>query len=64
MIVKNKKNPVNNTFNLIGKRFTIMILYVMMTSQKEVRFNQLFNSVEDLGPKALSKRLKEMEKMH
>ena len=59
---KFKKNPVNNTFNLIGKRFTIMILYIMMTSQKEIRFNQLLNSVEELGPKTLSKRLKEMEK--
>ena len=59
---KIKKNPINNTFNLIGKRFTIMILYIMMTSQKEVRFNQLLNSVEGIGPKTLSKRLKEMEK--
>jgi DNA-binding HxlR family transcriptional regulator len=58
---KMKRNPINNTFNLIGKSFTIMILHMMMNS-KDVRFNQILETVEGIGPKTLSKRLKEMEK--
>lgn len=58
---KMNHNPINNTFNLIGKSFTIMILHIMMNS-KDARFNQMLESVEGIGPKTLSKRLKEMEK--
>ena len=53
--------PIDNTFSLIGKRFTIHILRDMMLFDK-TRFNQLLDSVEGANPKTLSVRLKELEK--
>jgi DNA-binding HxlR family transcriptional regulator len=53
--------PINNTFNIVGKRFAILILRNMINS-KQNRFNQLLNSIEDGNPKTLSVRLREMEK--
>lgn len=52
--------PIDNTFSLIGKRFTIHILRDMMMFDK-TRFNQFLESIEDANPKTLSIRLKEME---
>ena len=56
-----KRCPINNTFNIVGKRFAILILRNMINS-KQNRFNQLLNSIEDGNPKTLSIRLREMEK--
>jgi DNA-binding HxlR family transcriptional regulator len=53
--------PINNTFDIIGKRFAILILRNMINS-KQNRFNQLLNSIKDCNPKTLSVRLREMEK--
>ena len=53
--------PINNTFNIVGKRFAILILRNMINS-KQNRFNQLLNSIKDCNPKTLSVRLREMEK--
>jgi DNA-binding HxlR family transcriptional regulator len=55
-----KKCPLDNTFSLIGKRFTVHILRNMMSNQS--RFNQFVESIEGINPKTLSTRLKEMEK--
>jgi DNA-binding HxlR family transcriptional regulator len=54
--------PINNTFKIIGKKFTILILRNMINGNQN-RFNQLLNSIEESNPKTLSTRLKEMEKM-
>jgi DNA-binding HxlR family transcriptional regulator len=54
--------PINNTFKIIGKKFTILILRNMINGNQN-RFNQLLNSIEEGNPKTLSTRLKEMEKM-
>ena len=54
-----KRCPVDNTFKLIGKKFTVLI-YGMMSNQ--TRFNQFIESIEGMNPKTLSTRLKEMEK--
>jgi len=53
--------PINNTFNIVGKRFAILILRTMIKS-KQNRFNQLLFSIKDCNPKTLSVRLREMEK--
>jgi DNA-binding HxlR family transcriptional regulator len=53
--------PINYTINIIGKKFTILILRNMING-KQNRFNQLLNSIEDGNPKTLSVRLREMEK--
>ena len=54
--------PINNTFKIIGKKFTVLILRNMINN-KQNRFNQLLGSLEDANPKTLSARLKEMEKL-
>ena len=53
--------PVFNTLNIIGKKFTILLLRNMIF-QKQKRFNEFLNSIEDINPKTLSIRLKELEK--
>ena len=55
-----KRCPLDNTFSLIGKRFTVLILRNMMSNQ--TRFNQFIETIEGINPKTLSTRLKEMEK--
>jgi DNA-binding HxlR family transcriptional regulator len=54
--------PINNTFKLIGKKFTLLILRNMING-KQSRFNQLLNSIEKSNPKTLSTRLREMERL-
>jgi len=56
-----KRCPINNTFKIIGKKFTILILRNMING-KQSRFNQLLNSIEESNPQTLSARLREMEK--
>ena len=52
--------PIDNTFKIIGKKFTIHIIRNMaMLGQS--RFNQMLDSIENANPKTLSARLKEME---
>jgi len=53
--------PVFNTFNIIGKKFSILILRNMIYDNQK-RFNEFLNSIEEINPKTLSIRLKEMEK--
>jgi len=60
--IKMKSCPIDNTFKIIGKRFTVLILRNMINS-KQTRFNQLLKSLEGSNPKTLSVRLREMEKI-
>ena len=53
--------PIDNTFKLIGKKFTIHILRNMLMQQQS-RFNEFLDSIEGINPKTLSARLREMEK--
>ena len=53
--------PVDNTFRIVGKKFTIHILRNMILLN-QTRFNQFLDSVEGINPKTLSVRLREMEK--
>ncbi|MEW5840071.1 MAG: helix-turn-helix domain-containing protein [Thermoproteota archaeon] len=56
-----KRCPVYNTFRIIGKKFTILIIRDMMYNDKS-RFNEFLETVEEINPKTLSARLREMEK--
>ena len=56
-----KTCPIDTTFKLLGKRFTILILRDMLSLNLS-RFNQFLHSIDGLSPKTLSTRLKEMEK--
>ena len=53
--------PIDNTFKIIGKKFTVHIIR-NMAMMGQTRFNQMLDSIEDANPKTLSARLKEMEK--
>lgn len=53
--------PVDNTLKIIGKKFTVHILRNMMM-QNQTRFNEFLESIENINPKTLSVRLREMEK--
>jgi DNA-binding HxlR family transcriptional regulator len=53
--------PIHNTFDLVGKKFTILILRDMMLYGKK-RFNELLESVEGINSKTLSLRIREMER--
>lgn len=55
-----KKCPIYNTFDLVGKKFTILILRNMML-YGHTRFNQFLESVEEINSKSLSQRLREMK---
>lgn len=56
-----KKDPVDHTYNIIGKKFTVQILRDILF-YKRLRFNEFLGSIEGLSPRILSSRLKEMEK--
>lgn len=56
-----KSCPIHNTFDLIGKKFTILILRDMMLYGKK-RFNELLDSVEEINSKTLSLRIRELER--
>jgi DNA-binding HxlR family transcriptional regulator len=55
------KCPINNTFQIMGKKFTVLILRNMIYL-KQTRFNKLLDSIEGINAKILSLRLKEMER--
>ena len=56
-----KTCPIDNTFKIIGKKFTVHIIR-NMTQLGQTRFNEFLESVEGINPKTLSARLREMEK--
>jgi len=56
-----KSCPIDNTFKIIGKKFTVHILR-NMTRLGQTRFNEFLGSIEGINPKTLSARLREMEK--
>ena len=58
LVAMTTRCPVDCTFNLIGKKFTIHILRNMIILG-HTRFNQ-FETIEDINPKTLTVRLKEM----
>src|SRR5919198_4599149 len=60
--IRMKTCPIDNTFKIIGRKFTVLILRNMING-KQTRFNQLLNSLEEGNPKTLSIRLREMEKL-
>ncbi len=56
-----KTCPIDNTFKLIGKKFTVHILR-NISQLNQTRFNEFIDSIEGINPKTLSARLREMEK--
>lgn len=55
-----KTCPIDNTFKIIGKKFTVHIIR-NMSQLGQTRFNEFLESIEGINPKTLSARLREME---
>lgn len=55
-----KNCPVDNTFKIIGKKFTFHIIR-NMAMRNQTRFNEFLGTIENINPKTLSIRLKELE---
>jgi len=55
-----KNCPVDNTFKIIGKKFTFHIIRDM-AMRNQTRFNEFLRTIENINPKTLSLRLKELE---
>jgi len=53
--------PNSNTFKIMGKKFTVLILRNMIYS-KQKHFIEFLNSIDGINPNTLSTRLREMEK--
>lgn len=56
-----KACPINNTFQIVGKKFSILIMRNMLL-YKQTRFNQFLESVEGINSRTLSLRLRQLEK--
>jgi DNA-binding HxlR family transcriptional regulator len=46
---------------LVGKRWTGAILYVLLHSERPMRFSEIAHAVPDLSDRLLSERMKELE---
>jgi DNA-binding HxlR family transcriptional regulator len=55
-----KQCPIHHTFQMIGKKFTVLIMRNMMLFGHR-HFNE-FLGIEGINPKTLSQRLKEMQR--
>ncbi|PBO84544.1 MAG: HxlR family transcriptional regulator [Thaumarchaeota archaeon] len=60
LIQDTKWCPIDQTFRILGKKFTIHILRNMLLL-KQKRFNEFMDDIEGINTKILSIRLKEME---
>jgi DNA-binding HxlR family transcriptional regulator len=47
---------------LVGKRWTGAILYVLLESGRPMRFSEIAHAVPDLSDRLLSERMKELER--
>lgn len=56
-----KRCPIDNTFRIIGKKFTVHIIRDISMRGK-TRFNEFLESGEGINSNTLAVRLKEMEK--
>ena len=50
---------VKNSFELIGKRWTGLIIYVLLSGPK--RFSEIHATISDLSKRMLTERMKELE---
>jgi DNA-binding HxlR family transcriptional regulator len=56
-----KRCPISNSMDLLGKKFTVLILRNMIV-YKQTRFNQFMDTIDGINPKTLTARLRELER--
>ena len=54
-----KSCPIETTFRIIGKRWTVLIIREMLRGRKQ--FNRFMENIEGISPKVLTERLRELE---
>jgi DNA-binding HxlR family transcriptional regulator len=52
----------HDAVELVGRRWTGAILYVLLESRRSMRFSEIAHAVPDLSDRLLSERMKELEK--
>jgi DNA-binding HxlR family transcriptional regulator len=53
--------PIEATFKIIGKKWTVLILREMLRGTKQ--FNRFLENIEGITPKVLTERLRELQKL-
>jgi DNA-binding HxlR family transcriptional regulator len=56
-----KSCPIETTFRIIGKRWTVLIIREMLRGHKQ--FNRFMENIEGISPKVLTERLRELERL-
>ena len=56
-----KSCPIEATFRIIGKKWTVLIIREMLRSTTQ--FNRFLENIEGITPKVLSGRLRELQKL-
>lgn len=54
-----KSCPIETTFRIIGKRWTVLIIREILRGHKQ--FNRIMENIEGITPKVLTERLRELE---
>jgi DNA-binding HxlR family transcriptional regulator len=54
-----KSCPIETTFRIIGKRWTVLIIREMLRGHKQ--FNRFMENIGGISPKVLTERLRELE---
>jgi DNA-binding HxlR family transcriptional regulator len=54
-----KSCPIETTFRIIGKRWTVLTIREMLRGHKQ--FNRFMENIEGISPKVLTERLRELE---
>jgi DNA-binding HxlR family transcriptional regulator len=55
-----KSCPIEATFKIIGKKWAVLIIREMFRGTKQ--FNRFLENIEEITPKVLTERLRELEK--
>jgi DNA-binding HxlR family transcriptional regulator len=58
---KLKSCPVETTFKIIGKRWTVLIIREILKGNTQ--FNRFLENIKDISPKVLTERLRELERL-
>ena len=56
-----KSCPIETTFRIIGKRWTVLIIREMLRGHTQ--FNRFMENIEGISPKVLTERLRELERL-
>jgi DNA-binding HxlR family transcriptional regulator len=56
-----KSCPIETTFKIIGKRWTVLIIREILRGNTQ--FNRFMENIEGISPKVLTERLRELERL-